>query len=190
MSDSTSGVSKPLSWLLLLALIGVLALYNWYTDSLKQQIAGQTEAIQQIPGSGRSRVGRIHDRDAGVEDGRDRLAQQWKMGASEDNAVGVPRGFGQAREVAADDLLPDGALVPAFLGKRDEQLARQLVHRRTRVEPEDSLAVSAEAHGRFGGQHEVPAARPRGHGRRSAGVDDANDRERAHLPAQGFQRDG
>ena len=47
MSDSTSGVLKPLSWLLLLALIGVLALYNWYTDSLKQQIAGRDEAMEQ-----------------------------------------------------------------------------------------------------------------------------------------------
>lgn len=47
MSDSTSGVSKPLSWLLLLALIGVIALYNWYTTSLKQQLAGQDEAIEQ-----------------------------------------------------------------------------------------------------------------------------------------------
>lgn len=47
MSDSTSVVSKPLSWLLLLALIGVIALYNWYTTTLKQQLAGQDEAVEQ-----------------------------------------------------------------------------------------------------------------------------------------------
>ncbi len=47
MSDSTSGVLKPLIWLLMLALIGVLALYSWYTTSLKQQLAGQGEAMEQ-----------------------------------------------------------------------------------------------------------------------------------------------
>jgi outer membrane protein OmpA-like peptidoglycan-associated protein len=47
MSDSTSGVLKPLIWLLLLALIGVIALYNWYTTSLKQQLTGQGEAMEQ-----------------------------------------------------------------------------------------------------------------------------------------------
>ncbi len=47
MSDSTSGVLKPLIWLLLLALIGVIALYNWYTTSLKQQLTGQGEVMEQ-----------------------------------------------------------------------------------------------------------------------------------------------
>lgn len=46
MSDSTSGVLLPLTWSLLIALIGVTVLYNWYTDTLKQQLAGRDEAIE------------------------------------------------------------------------------------------------------------------------------------------------
>ena len=47
MSDSTSGVFKLLTWLLLLALITVIALSGWYNSKLKQQIAGRDQTVQQ-----------------------------------------------------------------------------------------------------------------------------------------------
>lgn len=47
MPAASSGLFKPLTWLLLLALIGVIALYDWYTASLKQQLAGRDEAVEQ-----------------------------------------------------------------------------------------------------------------------------------------------
>jgi flagellar motor protein MotB len=48
MSESTSGVFKPLTWLLLLALFAVIALYGWHTSKLKQQIADRDETNLQL----------------------------------------------------------------------------------------------------------------------------------------------
>ena len=47
MSESTSRVFKPLTWLLLLALIAVIALSGWYISKLKQQVAGRDQTIEQ-----------------------------------------------------------------------------------------------------------------------------------------------
>jgi len=47
MSESRSSLYKVFTWVLLAALIGVYALYNWYTGTLNQRLAEQAAAVSE-----------------------------------------------------------------------------------------------------------------------------------------------
>ena len=47
MSESPSSLYKVFTWVLLAALIGVYALYNWYTGTLNQRLAEQGTAVSE-----------------------------------------------------------------------------------------------------------------------------------------------
>ena len=114
---------------------------------------------------------------------------QPSMTASGFCAICVAAGATSNGQVTPHDGFGDGAIVPAFLRKRNKQLTSQFIDGCLRVLIDDRVAIRAEAYSSLGRQHEVLAAWPCAYGGSCAWINNANDRQRRHLLTERIQRD-